>query len=229
MTPLTPPGTSTTPAPSTTRSTCSSPSRSPSICASTADPSKNRPSRGTSATPSSKSRAYYRHPGDLRNNVRQRASSTSHPRKRVGLVHDWELTLHSVSKLFDKTNTFACTRFIEEGTLALREKAEYRTDKDLYHVIRLQRIIENVDKIANASDSEEDAHAAYLRVRTELEEFRIYLCSDVSDSRKSAPTTHRSPTKHVQNFSSCSSTPQSSFCTTLPSLSGICSMRPVCT
>jgi hypothetical protein len=130
--------------------------------------------------------------------------------------------------LFDKTNTFACTHFIEEGTRVLREKAEYRTDKDLYHVIRLQRIIESVDKIANASDSEEDAQAAYLRVRTELEEFRIYLCSDVSDSRKSAPATPDAPTKQVQNFFSCSSTLQSSFCTMLPSLSGIFSMRPVC-
>jgi hypothetical protein len=116
--------------------------------------------------------------------VRRRASSTSRPRKCLGLACDWKLTLHSVSKLFDKTNTFACTHFIEEGTLALMEKAEYRTDKDLYHVIRLQRIIEGVDKIANASDSDADAQAAYLRVRTELEEFRVYLCSDVSDSRK---------------------------------------------
>jgi hypothetical protein len=98
---------------------------------------------------------------------------------------DLRLTLHSVSKLFDKTNTFACTQFIEEGTLALREQAEYRTDQDLYHVIRLQRIIEGIDKIATASDSDADAQSAYLRVRTELEEFRVYLCSDVSDSRKS--------------------------------------------
>ncbi|KAH3961444.1 hypothetical protein HBH52_230290 [Parastagonospora nodorum] len=89
----------------------------------------------------------------------------------------------TVSKLFDKTNTFACTQFIEEGTLALREQAEYRTDKDLYHVIRLQRIIEGIDKIATASDSDADAQSAYLRVRTELEEFRVYLCSDVSDSQ----------------------------------------------
>ncbi|KAL5117367.1 hypothetical protein ACEQ8H_004683 [Pleosporales sp. CAS-2024a] len=88
----------------------------------------------------------------------------------------------TVSKLFDKTNTFACTHFIEEGTLALRENPQYRTDKDLYHVIRLQRIIEGIDKIANASDSDADAQSAYLRVRSELEEFRVYLCSDVSDS-----------------------------------------------
>jgi 3-methyladenine DNA glycosylase Tag len=133
-----------------------------------------------------------------------------------------------VSKLFDKTNTFACTQFIEEGTLALREKAEYRTDKDLYHVIRLQRIIENVDKIANATDSEADAQAAYLRVRTELEEFRVFLCSDVSDSRKSAPTATNPPTKHAQNSCLCSSTPQSSFCTTSPSLSDTCSRHPAC-
>jgi len=108
------------------------------------------------------------------------------------------LTLHSVSKLFDKTNTFACTQFIEEGTLALREQAEYRTDKDLYHVIRLQRIIEGIDKIATASDSDADAQSAYLRVRTELEEFRVYLCSDVSDSRKSNHSCEPNrATKHV--------------------------------
>jgi hypothetical protein len=82
-------------------------------------------------------------------------------------------------------NTFACTPFIEEGCLALQQKAEYRTDKDLYYVIRLQRIIESIGQIADAShNSDAEAHSSYLRVRSELEEFRMYLCSDVSDSRK---------------------------------------------
>lgn len=81
-------------------------------------------------------------------------------------------------------NTFACTPFIEEGCLALQQKAEYRTDKDLYHVIRLQRIIENIDQVAKTThNSDTEAHSSYLRVRSELEEFRVYLCSDVSDSR----------------------------------------------
>jgi hypothetical protein len=112
------------------------------------------------------------------------------------------LMLHSISKLFDKTNTFGCTRFIEEGTLALMEAAEYRTDKDLYHVIRLQRIIENIDVVAKASDSEADAHSAYLRVRAELEEFRVHLCSDVSDSRKSSHYLHNP----IRSLSTCSRT-----------------------
>lgn len=81
-------------------------------------------------------------------------------------------------------NTFACTPFIEEGCLSLQQKAEYRTDKDLYHVIRLQKIIENIDQVAKvAHHSDAEAHSSYLRVRAELEEFRVYLCSDVSDSR----------------------------------------------
>lgn len=88
----------------------------------------------------------------------------------------------TISKLLDKLNTFPCTQFIEDGCLDLQQKAEYRTDKDLYHVIRLQRIIESIDKIATASDSDSDAQSAYLRVRSELEDFRVYLCSDVSDS-----------------------------------------------
>ncbi|KAJ8113430.1 hypothetical protein OPT61_g4427 [Boeremia exigua] len=88
-----------------------------------------------------------------------------------------------ISKLLDKMNTFACTSFIEEGCLALQQKAEYRTDKDLYYVIRLQRIIETTDQIAKAAvHSDVDAHSSYLRVRAELEEFRVHLCSDVSDS-----------------------------------------------
>jgi hypothetical protein len=95
-----------------------------------------------------------------------------------------QLTCNSISKLLDKMNTFPCTPFIEEGCLALREHAEYRTDKDLYHVIRLQRIIENIDKIANVSDADSDAQSAYLRVRNELEEFRGFMSSDVSDSCK---------------------------------------------
>ncbi|KZM26747.1 uncharacterized protein EKO05_0010122 [Ascochyta rabiei] len=89
----------------------------------------------------------------------------------------------TIAKLLDKMNTFACTPFIEGGCLSLQQKAEYRTDKDLYHVIRLQRIIENIDQIAKAAHhSEAEAHSSYLRVRAELEEFRVYLCSDVSDS-----------------------------------------------
>jgi|TARA_R110002003_G_scaffold215_4_gene16452 hypothetical protein len=111
------------------------------------------------------------------------------------------LTLHSISKLLDKLNTFPCTQSIEEGTLALGETAEYRTDKDLYHVIRLQRIIENIESIASATGPDADAHEAYLRVRAELEEFRVYLCSDVSDSRKSALcSTRRMLADHVADL-----------------------------
>lgn len=99
------------------------------------------------------------------------------------------LTVRSIAKLLDKMNTFVCTSFIEQGCLALQQKAEYRTDKDLYHVIRLQKIIENIDQIAKAAyQSDDEAHASYLRVRAELEEFRVYLCSDVSDSRKKLRT-----------------------------------------
>ncbi|CAO2647335.1 Nn.00g082570.m01.CDS01 [Neocucurbitaria sp. VM-36] len=89
----------------------------------------------------------------------------------------------TISKLLDKMNTFPCTQTIEDGCSSLRQQAEYRTDKDLYHVIRLQRIIENIDKIATSPNSDVDAQSAYLRVRSELEEFRVYLCSDVSDSQ----------------------------------------------
>lgn len=81
-------------------------------------------------------------------------------------------------------NTFPCTQFIEEGCLALQQKSEFKTDRDLYHVIRLQRIIESIDTLASQSSSETEAQSSYLRVRSELEEFRTYLCSDVSDSRK---------------------------------------------
>jgi hypothetical protein len=95
------------------------------------------------------------------------------------------LTSHSISRLFDKMNTFPCTEAIEHGTYSLREVGEYRTDKDLYHVIRLQRIIESIDKISTAPGSDADAQSDYHRVRSELEEFRIYLSYDVSDSRKS--------------------------------------------
>jgi hypothetical protein len=99
------------------------------------------------------------------------------------------LTGPSIAKLLDKMNTFACTPFIEEGCLALQQKAEYRTDKDLYHVIRLQKIIENIDQIAQVANRDDDeAHASYLRVRAELEQFRAYLISDVSDSRKNLQT-----------------------------------------
>jgi hypothetical protein len=119
--------------------------------------------------------------------VLQRASSTSRLREflRPVSVVCIRLTLPSISRLFDKMNTFQWTQSIEEGTLSLREAAEYRTDMDLYHVIRLQRIIENIDKISTPSGVDNDAQSAYLRVRSELEEFRSYLCSDVSDSRKS--------------------------------------------
>jgi hypothetical protein len=104
----------------------------------------------------------------------------------VSCEPSFELTITSISKLLDKMNTFACTRFIEEGCLALMHRAEYRTDRDLYHVIRLQRIIENIESLADQSSSDAEAQAAYLRVRSELEEFRAHLVSDVSDSREYA-------------------------------------------
>jgi len=81
-------------------------------------------------------------------------------------------------------NTFPCTHFIEEGCLALQQNGEAKTDRDLYHIIKLQRIIENIETLVNQSSSESEVQSSYLRVRSELEEFRVYLCSDVSDSRK---------------------------------------------
>ena len=94
------------------------------------------------------------------------------------------LTQHRCSKLFNKLNPFPCTQHLIEGCLSLGQRAEYSTDKDIYHVIRLQRIIENIESIAKDPSSEADAQAAYVRVRTELEEFRMYLSNDMSDSRK---------------------------------------------
>lgn len=81
-------------------------------------------------------------------------------------------------------NTFPCTHFIEDGCLALQQTGEHRTDRDLYHVVRLQRIIEKIDTLARQSYSDADAQASFLRTRSELEEFRAYLVSDVSDSRE---------------------------------------------
>lgn len=92
------------------------------------------------------------------------------------------LTRLRISKLLDKMNTFQCTHYIEEACLSLGQRAEYRTDKDLYHVIRLQRIIENIETLIREA-SEADARASYLRLRGELEDFRTHLTSNFSDSR----------------------------------------------
>jgi hypothetical protein len=86
--------------------------------------------------------------------------------------------------LLDKTNTFHCTQSIEEGCLALRERAEFRTDKDIYHVIRLQRIIEKIDSLANPAYSDPEAQTAYLRTLAELEGFRDQLVAEGTDSRE---------------------------------------------
>ncbi|KAF1969816.1 hypothetical protein BU23DRAFT_652168 [Bimuria novae-zelandiae CBS 107.79] len=88
----------------------------------------------------------------------------------------------TISKLLDKMNTYPLTQSIEEGCLDLGQRAEYRTDKDLYHVIRLQKIIENIETLAREQGSETEVQDAYVRVRTQLEEFRVFLSVDVSDS-----------------------------------------------
>ncbi|PVI00449.1 hypothetical protein DM02DRAFT_527040 [Periconia macrospinosa] len=88
----------------------------------------------------------------------------------------------SASKLLDKLNVFPCSPTIEEGCLALGRAGEYRTDKDLYHIIRLQRIIEGIEKISREFNTDAEAHDAYLRVRSELEEFRIYMDHDLTDN-----------------------------------------------
>ncbi|KAK7189033.1 hypothetical protein DPSP01_004141 [Paraphaeosphaeria sporulosa] len=88
----------------------------------------------------------------------------------------------TISKLLDKMNTYPCTQTIEDGCLALGQRAEYRTDKDLYHVIRLQKIIENIETLAKSPGSEAEAEDAYMRVRSQLEEFRAFLSVEVSDS-----------------------------------------------
>jgi hypothetical protein len=101
-------------------------------------------------------------------------------------------------------NTFPCTPTIEEGTLALRKEAEFRTDKDLYHVIRLQQIIERIDKVSTLSGSDEDVQSAYLCVRSDLEKFRIHMSSDVSDSRKSSQAKPINMCCPVRQLSICS-------------------------
>ncbi|KAF2649761.1 hypothetical protein K491DRAFT_610185 [Lophiostoma macrostomum CBS 122681] len=90
----------------------------------------------------------------------------------------------NVSKLFNKMNVFACTEHIEAGCLALQQLGEYRTDNDLYHVVRLQRIIENTETLANAPTSDSEAQSSCYRARQELEEFRTFLVSaqDASDN-----------------------------------------------
>lgn len=90
-----------------------------------------------------------------------------------------------ISKLFDKMNTYSWTESMEEGCLALGRRAEYRTDKDLYHIIRLQKIIENIETLAREKGPEAEAKDAYIHVRTQLEEFRAFLSVNVSDSRQS--------------------------------------------
>lgn len=71
--------------------------------------------------------------------------------------------------------------------MVLGQVAEYKTDQDLYHVIQLQKIIENIETASKGSATEAEAADAYIRVRSELEEFRAYLNPDTSDSRKSCP------------------------------------------
>lgn len=75
------------------------------------------------------------------------------------------------------------------------QKGEYRTDKDLYHVVRLQQIIETIHTLADPAYSEQQAQGAFLRTRSDLEAFRAYLVSNVTESRKSTalPGKHRRP------------------------------------
>lgn len=88
----------------------------------------------------------------------------------------------TISRLLDKMNTFSCTPSIEEGCAALMRKGDYKTDKDLYHVIRLQQIIENVHTLADQAYSDQQAQDAFLRTRAELEAFRAFLVTDVTES-----------------------------------------------
>ncbi|KAF1962485.1 hypothetical protein CC80DRAFT_542800 [Byssothecium circinans] len=88
----------------------------------------------------------------------------------------------TISRLLDKMNMFPCTKMIEDGCLSLGQTREYRTDKDLYHVIKLQQIIETTEALGRDATSDIVAQEAYLRMRDELEAFRTYLNSDFSDS-----------------------------------------------
>ena len=72
---------------------------------------------------------------------------------------------------------------MEEGCLILGQRAEYRTDKDLYHIIQLQKIIENIETLVKQQSSEAEVEDAYFRVRAQLEEFRAFMSADFSDSR----------------------------------------------
>lgn len=88
---------------------------------------------------------------------------------------------------------------MEEGCLILGQRAEYRTDKDLYHVIQLQKIIENIETLVKQQNSETDVEDAYFRVRAQLEEFRAYMNADFSDSRSSKSSLFQAITDCVRS------------------------------
>ena len=105
---------------------------------------------------------------------------------------------------------------MEEGCLILGRRAEYRTDKDLYHIIQLQKIIENIETLVTQQNSEADVEDAYFRVRAQLEEFRAFMSADFSDSRSSKSTLFQVDTDCVR--STVHAIPH---CQTIPSPSSI--------
>ncbi|KAF2746090.1 hypothetical protein M011DRAFT_487604 [Sporormia fimetaria CBS 119925] len=87
----------------------------------------------------------------------------------------------TISRLFDKTNTFPYTRYIEDGCLALKERAEFKTDRELHHVVRLQRMIEAIDMLASPTFSDEETNQAFMQTRAEFDRFGNELKSEVDD------------------------------------------------
>ena len=72
--------------------------------------------------------------------------------------------------------------------MSLRDQYEYPTDEYLFHVIRLQRIMEAIDYMTQQNCNGPTAKAATIDLRSQLDSFRSHLPFDLAESRKFSPS-----------------------------------------
>lgn len=105
----------------------------------------------------------------------------------------------SSSIIVQKMHSFPYTDFIIESCKMLDQRGEYPSDKYLWHIVRLQRLLERAEYTArnakSSADDTNDTKANLASLRDQMDSFKSNLAFTLSDCRMS-------PTIHAMDISS---------------------------
>ncbi|KAI0015953.1 hypothetical protein F4780DRAFT_31042 [Xylariomycetidae sp. FL0641] len=98
----------------------------------------------------------------------------------------------SISKLLQKWNTFPYSDYLDRCCVSLISEGSAASDRQIYHLVQLQRIIESTKYATLPQCSQEEATATVCGARLQLETFREHLQFGLEDDSEISHLSHDS-------------------------------------